>query len=367
MLLHPSLLVLFSLLLAFFIVFVSIPPIVSVAHLKNLYDIPGKRKSHTLATPNLGGVALFAGLSISSGLFIDISGSPEFLHLLIAMIILFFVGIKDDILIIAPVKKLYGEILATIVLVIAADMRFTSLHGFLGIYQINYISSILLTSFVVIVIINAFNLIDGIDGLASGIGILISFIFGIWFFLVGQTNYAIISAALLGALLGFFGYNVFGRTNKVFMGDTGSLILGLVMSLIVIKFNEFNISYTGVYSIDAAPAVSFGILMLPLFDTLRVFIIRIVNKQSPFDSDKNHLHHRMLKLGLSHFGSTTLLLSLNLVFIIIAFSFQWLGVALLIGLNLFLGLMFTITTEVLIHRIKQRIFTQEQTRHHARA
>jgi UDP-N-acetylmuramyl pentapeptide phosphotransferase/UDP-N-acetylglucosamine-1-phosphate transferase len=367
MLLHPSLLVIFSLLLAFFIVFVSIPPIVNVAHLKNLYDIPGKRKSHTLATPNLGGIAIFAGITISSGLFIDISGSPEFMQLMIAMIILFFVGIKDDILIIAPAKKLYGEILATVVLVVIGDMRFTSLHGFLGIYEINYITSILLTSFVVIVIINAFNLIDGIDGLASGIGILISLTFGIWFFLIGQINYTIISAALFGALLGFFGYNVFGHSNKVFMGDTGSLILGLVMSLIVIKFNEINVSYSGIYSINSAPAVSFGILMLPLFDTMRVFIIRILNKRSPFASDKNHLHHRMLKLGLSHLGSTILLLSLNLAFIIIAFSFQWLGVVLLLALNIMLGLLFTITTEILIQRTKHRVYEQEQTRHHARA
>ncbi len=368
MLLHPSLMVLFSLALAFIVVFISIPAIVNVAHLKKLYDIPGRRKSHTSATPNLGGIALFAGFTISAGIFIDITQSKEFLQLLIALIILFFVGIKDDILVIAPAKKLYGEVLATIVLVIMGDVRFSSLHGFLGIYNIDYIWSIALSCFVVIVIINSFNLIDGIDGLASGIGMLVALTFGIWFYLVGQINYAILCAGLFGSLASFFGYNVFGKSNKIFMGDTGSLIIGLLMSLVVIKFNEINITYTGSFAINSAPAVSFGVLMLPLFDTMRVFIIRISKGQSPFHSDKNHLHHKMLQLGLSHLNSTFVLLGLNLLFITIAFTFQRLGVISLMLVNLLLGLLFNVITELLIYRVKHKDMGQLTAgRHHARA
>ena len=354
---HYDLMVLFSLSLSFIIVYVSIPSIVIVAHRKELYDEPGRRKSHDQNIPNLGGIAIFVGLIVGTGLCIDISESKELMQVFVAMIVMFFVGIKDDILVIAPAKKLYGEILAAIIIVVLANIRFTSLHGFLGVYEIDYITSIILTSFVVIVLINSFNLIDGIDGLASGIGIVVSLTFGTWFFLTGHTNYAILSASIFGTLLAFFGFNVFGRKNKIFMGDSGSLILGLIMSVLVIKFNEFNITYNGPFTISSAPAVSFGILIVPLFDTIRVFSIRLINKQSPFLADNNHLHHRVLKLGFSHAGSTIVILMVNVLFIFIMLACQTAGLISLMVLNLSLAMFFSVVTEIFIRRHKQ---------HHAR-
>lgn len=351
---HPDILVIFSLLLSFVIVFVSVPSIVKVAQYKQLYDEPGRRKSHHHKTPNLGGIAIFAGLIIATGLFADLTLSRELMQVLVAMVVIFFIGIKDDVLIIAPAKKLYGEILAAIIIVILGDIRFTSLHGFLGIYEINYISSISLTCFVVVVLINSFNLIDGIDGLASGIGIVVSLTFGTWFYLTGNHNYAILSAALLGALLAFFWFNAYGKENKIFMGDTGSLILGLIMSVLVIKFNEANITYNGPYTISSAPAVSFGILIVPLFDTLRVFILRVLRGQSPFNPDKNHLHHRVLKLGFNHVESTAVISSVNVMFIIMVLTCQSAGVISLMVLNLALASLFSIVTELFIWKQKQR-------------
>jgi UDP-GlcNAc:undecaprenyl-phosphate/decaprenyl-phosphate GlcNAc-1-phosphate transferase len=367
MYLNPLLLVISGLLLSFAIVYASIPTIVTVAHYKKLYDEPGRRKSHNHNIPNLGGIAIFAGLIISTGIFADISITREFAYLYIGLIILFFVGLKDDILIIAPAKKLYGEVLASIVITVIGGVRFTSLHGFLGIHEIAYVPSILLSIFAMVVIINSFNLIDGIDGLASGIGILVSLTFGIWFYLTRNTNYAILSASLFGSLIGFFGFNVFGTKNKIFMGDTGSLLLGLVISTIVIKFNEINTVYTGPYRISAAPAVSFGILIIPLFDTIRVFLIRIIRGQSPFSADKNHLHHRMLKLGFSHIGSTSLLLSLNLIFILLVLTCQSLGVISLMIVNFGVGIAFTLITEYFIRKSKHHEIHQNHSRHHARA
>ena len=351
---HPNLLVIFSLLVSFVIVFVSVPSIVKVAHYKQFYDEPGQRKSHHKNIPNLGGIAIFAGLAVATGLFADLTLSRELMQVLVAMVVIFFIGIKDDILIIAPAKKLYGELIAAFIIVILGDIRFTSLHGFLGIYEINYLSSITLTLFVVVVLINSFNLIDGIDGLASGIGMLVSLTFGTWFYLTGNHNYAILSAALLGALVAFFGFNVFGKENKIFMGDTGSLILGLIMSVLVIKFNEANITYNGPYTISSAPAVSFGILIVPLFDTLRVFTLRIIRGMSPFHPDKNHLHHRVLKLGFSHVESTAVLTSVNIMFIVMVLTCQSAGVIALMVLNLALASLFTIITELLIRKQKQR-------------
>jgi UDP-N-acetylmuramyl pentapeptide phosphotransferase/UDP-N-acetylglucosamine-1-phosphate transferase len=364
---HPILLVVFSTVLAFVIVFVSVPSIVNVAHIKKLYDEPSRRKSHTQCIPNLGGISIFAGFILGSGLFLDIVEVQEIVYLYVAIVVIFFVGIKDDILVIAPVKKLYGEIIAAIIIVVIGDFRFTNLHGFIGMNEITYIPSILLTIFVMVVIINAFNLIDGIDGLAAGIGVLVSFTFGLWFFLVGQVNYAVISAALFGAFTSFFWYNVFGKNNKIFMGDTGSLILGLVISVIVIKFNEINVGYSGPFKINSAPAVSFGILIVPLFDTLRVFIIRISRMRSPFKPDKNHFHHRLLKLGFSHFSSTLFLILLNLLVIVIAYTCQDVGLEYLMIINISLAMLISFVIELFIKKSKNRQISHQHNHHHARA
>jgi UDP-GlcNAc:undecaprenyl-phosphate/decaprenyl-phosphate GlcNAc-1-phosphate transferase len=348
--------IILGLLVSFFIAFVSVPSIVKVAAYKGLYDEPGRRKSHKNKIPNLGGIAVFAGIVIGTSLFVNIPSTPELLKVFAAMVVIFFIGIKDDILIIAPWKKLGGEVIAMLIIVVLGDIRFTSLHGFFGIYEIDYFSSIALTGFVVVVLINSFNLIDGIDGLASGIGILVSLTFGIWFYLAGHYNYAILSGALLGALLAFFGFNVFGKENKIFMGDTGSLTLGLLISVLVIQFNEANITYQGVYSIHSAPAVSFGILIIPLFDTMRVFLLRIARGQSPFHADKNHIHHRVLKLGFTHVESTLLLTMVNVVFIVIVLSLQSTGVIFLMLLNIFLASFFSWITEILIRKNKHSSF-----------
>lgn len=332
--LSNELTILLSLTVSLIIVLISIPSIVTVAHIKRLYDEPGRRKSHQTAIPNLGGIAIFAGVVIALGLFADFTNEVEFRLLIVSMVITFFIGIKDDILVIAANKKLIGEIVATFIVILLGNVRFTSLQGFLGIYEIPYMASVLLTGFVFIVIINGFNLIDGIDGLASSIGIVLSLFFGAWFYLIGNIDYAVLCASVAGAFIAFFRFNVYGNKNKIFMGDTGSLILGLVMSLIVVKFNEINSVYHGAYSIKAAPAVSFGILIVPLFDTLRVFIIRILRKQSPFRPDKNHMHHLLLKIGYSHLGSTLRIVTVNIFFIAMAVSLQSLGIMVLMIINL---------------------------------
>ena len=348
MTINLALLSLYSFFGSFLIVYISVPSIVNVAKMKGLFDEPGIRKCHHQKVPNLGGVAIFAAIVISMGLFLDTTTNRELIYLLASITVMFFVGIKDDILIIAPSKKLLGQIAAALILIVLGNLRFTSLHGFLGIYAIDYVSSLLLTCFVMIVIINGFNLIDGIDGLAAGIGIVVSVTFGSWFFLTGMTNYALMCAIVAGALIAFFRFNVFGGTNKIFMGDTGSLILGLIISVFVIKFNEANLTYSGPYLFNAAPAVSFGILIIPLFDTLRVFVIRIAHRQSPFHPDMNHLHHRVLKLGLSHVEATILIGGVNVFFIVLMLTLQSMGLIALMLLNLTLSTILVLVMELMI-------------------
>ena len=309
-----------SLITSFIIVWVSVPSIVRVSKNKHLFDEPDERSSHALKIPILGGLAIFAGFIISLNLWVNPKLFPAFQYLVAAVIIMFFIGIKDDILIIAPFTKFVGQLIAALVVVILGDIRITSLHGFFGIEEINFFWSLLVTVLTIVTIINGFNFIDGIDGLSASIGIITAGAFGYWFFSIEQYQFAIVAASLIGALFAFFLYNVFGEKNKIFMGDTGSLIIGLIISVLVIYFNELNIDKGKIFSIYPAPAVSFGVLIIPLFDTLRVVFIRIFTGRSLMQPDKNHTHHQLLELGLNHIQVTMIISLVNVFFIYLVFS-----------------------------------------------
>jgi len=338
---HPLLLLAVSCLTAFFITLLSIPSIIAVAKAKHLYDEPNGRTSHTISTPTLGGMGIYAGLIISSMLFVSIASIGYIQFIIAASIIIFFIGLKDDILSISPLKKLLGQIVAAAIIIDLGHVRFTDLHGFLGFHEIGYLPSMLISLFVIIVTINAFNLIDGIDGLASGIGMLVVGFFGVWFFLIGHTQLSVLSFALFGSLAAFFRFNVFSKKNKIFMGDIGSLTLGFFIAVLMIRFNELNATINSPYAINGSPVISFAILILPMFDTLRVFIIRISKGQSPFKADKLHVHHRLLALRKSHIQATTILIITNAGFILLALLLQNLNIyilgAIIISLALILS------------------------------
>ncbi len=309
----------FSLLTAFIVAYISIPTIVRVARTKHLFDEPDERSSHTLMTPTLGGLAIFGGLVISTGLWINHSLFPEFQYIIASLVVIFFIGIKDDILVIAPFTKFAGQLAAGLILIVFGGIRFTNLHGFFGIHDIDYFSSICITLLTILVIINGFNFIDGVDGLSASIGIISASTFSFWFLIVKEYQFAILGFALIGALLAFFFFNVFGVKNKIFMGDTGSLIIGLILSVMVIKFNQFNIDKSKIFVIYPAPAVSFGILIIPLFDLMRVMFIRLIINRPLLKPDKNHLHHQLLQLGLNHRQVTIIISLVNTMFICFVF------------------------------------------------
>jgi UDP-GlcNAc:undecaprenyl-phosphate/decaprenyl-phosphate GlcNAc-1-phosphate transferase len=263
----------------------------------------------------------FIGITLATLLSISNNPFPEFRFILSGMIILFFIGIKDDILIISAHKKFTAQILSALILLILGDMRFTNLHGMLGFHEINYAFSVFISLLSIVAIINAQNLIDGIDGLAASIGILATLLFGFTFFLVGQINYVILCAATTGSLISFFIYNVYGRKNKIFMGDTGSLILGLLLSVFVIQYNEFSISGNELV-FNFSPVFSLAILAIPVFDMIRVFSFRIYHRKSPFSPDMNHIHHKYLQSGLSHRKINLILITANLFIIGIVFIFR---------------------------------------------
>lgn len=306
------------------LVYISIPVIVRISEQKNLYDEPGERKINKTVVPNLGGVAIFIGVSIATLLSLHQFEFIDFRYIQASLIILFFIGIKDDILIISPTKKFLAQILSALILIILGNIRFTNLHGILGIFEINYFLSIVISLVAIVSIINATNLVDGIDGLAASIGIFASLIFGIKFLLTGNSEYTILCSALTGSLIAFLWFNLNGKSYKIFLGDTGSLILGLLISIEVIKYNEFALAVTP-QETAFSPVFSLAVLATPLADMIRVFTLRILHGKPPFAPDMNHIHHRLLKLGFSHITSTIIIVLANGFIITLAFAFRFLN------------------------------------------
>lgn len=285
----------------------AIPVIINISRLKNLMDEPGERSAHLRKTPTLGGVAIFASTLIGYFLW-ENTGEGPLMHLtVVGLVLLFFLGVKDDILVLSPLKKMLVQIGCAGLLIVGADLRIDNFFGIFGWHEIPYLLSVPLTIFVFIALINAMNLIDGIDGLAGGIGMIASGTFGLWFYLNKQYALASMCASMAGALLGFLRFN-FSRTSKIFMGDTGSLIVGFLLTVFAIKFIHLNVTYRfEANAYFSAPILAIVVLVVPIFDTLRVFVIRLLSKKDPFTADKNHMHHLIIAQGYTHLQASAIL------------------------------------------------------------
>ena len=307
---------------SFLITYVTIPVIIRVARMKNLFDEEEERSSHTGRVPTLGGVSIFAAFIITLSIYADES-YVDFALLNASMVILFFFGIKDDILMISPYKKIAAQITSALMVSIGSDVRIPQMFDILGFSEIPYWLSIVITVFVIVLIINSFNLIDGVDGLSASAAILSSSVFGIWFYINGYLSMTLVSFTLIGSLLAFLRFN-FSKKNKIFMGDTGSMIIGFIVAIQAIEYINFNggTLLNGSKGLITAPVIAISILILPLLDTFRVFTIRILNKKSPFTADRNHLHHRLEDLGLPHFKISLIMILANLVIILLAFHMK---------------------------------------------
>jgi len=304
---------------SFIIGFFFMPIVVKIAKKHNFVVSPNKRTSHNGSIPNIGGVDIFISFLLTVFLF-SFSKLPPSQFILFGFLIILIVGFIDDLIDIKVVPKLIGEFIGGFFLIVTADVRLVNLQGFLGIYELPLIVSYLFSFFAFIVVVNAVNLIDGIDGLASGLGTIYSLFFAIYFQLTHHISLSIVAYALAGSLIVFFYYNVISRRNKIFMGDSGSLLLGFMFYLFVALFCRMNYQHDlpEKYYMNAAPVVAFSVLTVPLFDTLRVMITRIKKGYSPFKADKNHVHHLILKLGFKHFQVTLILMGVSLFFIFIA-------------------------------------------------
>lgn len=343
--------ILLSAALAFIVTFFAIPVIIQIAKDKKLFDEPDERKVHKTVIPTLGGLGIFAGFILAFLIGTPFGTSSELQYFVAAAVVIFFLGLKDDILVISASKKFIGQLIAAGILIRYGGVEITNMHGFLGVYDIPQFASITLSFFTIIVITNSFNLIDGVDGLAGSLGLVTMLIFGIYFYNIGQLTYSVMAFAMAGSVLSFLLYNF--SPAKIFMGDTGSLMLGLINSILVIKFINSTGTAAGAIDLPAAPAIGFAILMVPLFDTLRVFALRILDRRSPFSPDRNHVHHFLLDLGFSHKQITFTCVAVNLGFVALAYSLRNMGPTIVVGILLAVAFSLTSLLYYLRNRAKQ--------------
>lgn len=320
--------------LSFFIAIISAfilhPQVVKVAKLKGITDNPGSRKLQRHPVPVLGGIVVFSSIIIGIGFttwFVTYTG---FLLIIALMLIMLITGTLDDIIELTPVSRFVIEVLVAVALLTLGGMEIDNFHGLWGIDTISPIIYVPLTIIAVVGIINAINLIDGVDGLSSGYGIMSCSLFAWYFFTEGDAAMTALSLSAAGALIPFFIFNVFGHKQKMFIGDGGTLLMGLILSIFVLKIFTSNFTPIDAAPIHPDPDVAslrqphFGlvpfalaILSMPVCDTLRVMIMRIVRKQSPFNPDKTHLHHAFICIGMTHLQASLSILALNAFIILL--------------------------------------------------
>lgn len=333
----------YSAIIAFsaFIASFAIPSILHVARARHLYDDTGCfRKQHDHGIPRLGGVAIFVSFTLTSLLFSMNNEVLPINYLLTACIILFATGLKDDVSGVNTSTKFALQFIVAAILVLPGDIRLTSMYGVFNIQELPYWPSVILSLLLIIAIINAFNLIDGIDGLAAITGILVNGSFAALFIHMHEYELAAVSLAMVGAILGFLKFNI--TPAKIFMGDTGSLLIGLMSIVMALRFIELNKPGISPATGDLnAPALAVAILICPILDIVRIFVLRLAKGVSPFKADREHIHHCLLRLGLNHLQATFLLAGLNVSCIGTVLYFNDLGNSILLLLILLIAVLFS--------------------------
>lgn len=339
----------------------SIPNIIYIAKRKRLLDIPdNQRKLHTRVVPNLGGVGIFFAFFITASLLIG-GDFSKWNYIATACLILFITGLKDDLVAISPTKKFLAQAVAATITVVFAGVRLHSLGGLFGIHDLPVWMSVPFSIIGCMFVTNAFNLIDGIDGLAGTIGVYISIMLGSCLAAYGNASAAVLAFSLAGGIIGFLRSNM--PPARVFMGDTGALLIGFVVSVLsILSINAYHTGGTVDQLITSAPAVfvlTLSVLFVPVFDTFRVFTLRILKGHSPFRADRTHLHHYLLDLGLSHGKTVLVILFMNVLITFVAMGVQGLNINFAVGIML-LGMLIMYAVLVYTRRNKLQLGPRER-------
>jgi UDP-GlcNAc:undecaprenyl-phosphate/decaprenyl-phosphate GlcNAc-1-phosphate transferase len=302
-----------SALISFGMSILVLPSVISFLIYKKIGDRLDSRRMHVVFTPTAGGLGVLIPFFLTVFLFSVPVFSFELLSICSCVILVFLTGLFDDLYNLSAKFKLFIIGFLAIIIMISTGLRIDSFYGLFGIGALPNVFNYILTVLVIVFLTNAFNLIDGIDGLLSTISSFILMVFGVWFFLIGEQTYALIALALLGAIAGFLMFNWFPA--KIFMGDTGSLSIGFTIAILSIAFLKTNqgLAIDHFYKISSPVALIISLLVFPIFDTFRVFILRIINKSSPFLADKRHIHHYLFSLKLGPRKVVALLLSFDVI------------------------------------------------------
>jgi UDP-N-acetylmuramyl pentapeptide phosphotransferase/UDP-N-acetylglucosamine-1-phosphate transferase len=293
--------------------FVVIPVIRNVVLKLNMGIAPNQRSSHQNVTPGFGGVSFYLVFTLLLIAYGFTSEGINF-HLVISLSIVFFTGFLDDLYELPPKLKIAGIIVASLVLIQQGDIFITSLHGFLGIYEMPYLVAFGFNLLLILFIVNAYNLIDGIDGLSSIIGVSAFGVCLVYGLRINSFELSLLAVIGMFSLLSFLPFN-FSEKKKIFMGDTGSLFIGFVLSLFIIHvFSQgMPVLLQDGISVDQTPLIALSIVFIPLFDTIRVMAVRFYQKRGIFSPDRNHIHHILVDRGLTHKTSAIIIGSLNLI------------------------------------------------------
>lgn len=294
------------------------PVLIKVLSQWKLYDSPGDHKIHSDFKPSMGGVAIFLGAIFALLMSISLSDWAENKYFFISLTLMFMIGLRDDVLALTPKQKLYSQFLPVLLLVFLNNVTLNSTYGVVDLpFVPNWIIWII-SIFTLIILTNAYNLIDGVDGLAGSIGIVALAFFGLWFYSIDNKILSFVAMTFVGAILGFLFFN--WQPSKIFMGDTGALMIGFLLSFMAVQFINSNhqlaVGHPSKFTASVSTAVC--VVIIPIFDTLRVIILRLRKMQSPFKADRNHLHHQLLNLRFSHAKTVITLVTLNLFFILLA-------------------------------------------------
>lgn len=282
----------------------------------------------------MGGLSVYLGVIVSLLMCFSLTDWITYKYFFIALTLMFTIGMRDDILALSPKQKLYSQFLPVLVLVFLDRTFFNSTYGLFGNYQFPEWLGMGITIFVIVILTNAYNLIDGLDGLAGTVGVIILVCYGTWFFIIDETSLSYIAYCFAGALVAFLYFN--WQPSRIFMGDTGALMIGLLISYLSIKFiqTSYQLPQGHLYRFNTPVATAICVLIVPVFDTLRVIILRLRKFQSPFKADRNHLHHQFINLGFSHQKSVVSIATINLLFLGLAVLLRNQGNWLILGIVL---------------------------------
>lgn len=311
--------------LSIFLSYLCYPIIIKVSKAKRLMASPNHRSVHRIKTPNLGGIGIFLAINLIITLLGNYFQDSTLLSLLGAITILFFTGLIDDLIGMKPTSKLICQVTAAMSIIVVTDIRIDNLYGLLGVTQLAYPFSLGLTVFFYVLLINAYNLIDGVDGLAGSYAIAVTAFFGLFYFVNANNSMFFLSISVVGSLISFLIFN-FSKKEKIFMGDTGSMVIGFLLAYQAINFLTVDFNPNFIIQNTKAPVYVLALFSFPIIDTTRVFLIRLLNKKSPFAADKNHIHHVLLENGLKHWQIAIVASAFTLSMVLLVFMFNELSI-----------------------------------------